>query len=335
MKSKLIISFLILFISYFSTSTASATSLIGSGSTFAGNFIDKCRVLYAQQSQNTITYSATGSGAGRNAFNNKLADFAVSDVPYGVSDKKPSEDFIYIPLVSGPVAIVYNLPEYKQRLKLSKEVLAKIFAGQITKWNDPQIAKLNIGKLPNSNIIVVYRSDGSGTSEVFTSYLKKVAPTIWTKDGSKDFKNAFPGTMSAYFQAVSGSTQVAFTQQMFKGSIAYNEVSYVRGMQSALIENEMGKFIGPTITSTSIFLSHLTFNQDGTANVDYLLKTNSSYNISTFSYAIVYSKPKQNASEIKDFFTFALSKCNKIDGYAPISGNALKIAKIQIAKITG
>lgn len=333
MKSRTILVILALFASIFFIPAASAKELKGAGSTFSVNFVEKCRVLYAQQTGNTITYQANGSGAGRNFFYNKLVDFAVSDTPYGILDKKPTQDFIYVPLVSGPIAIVYNLPEYKTRIKLSKEVLAKIFAGQITTWNDPQIAKLNPGKLPKLKITVVYRVDGSGTSEVFTSYLNKIAPTIWTKNGNKDFKTAFPGTLSPYYQGVSGSTQVAFTQKMFKGSIAYNEVSYVSGMQSALIENEVGKFLAPTPSATAAFLSGLKFNEDGTATLDYLSKSKNSYNISTFAYAIVYTNSGEVSNILKDFFTFAITKCNKIDGYAPISNNALKVAKFQISKI--
>lgn len=322
--------------SLFSIPAVSATDLKGAGSTFSASFVDKCRVLYAQQTGTILNYTPNGSGAGRNFFNNKLVDFAISDTPYSSSDRKPDQDFLYVPLVSGPVAIVYNLPKYKIRLKLSKEVLAKIFAGQITMWNDPEIAKLNKGKLPNLRITVVYRADGSGTSEVFTSYLNAVAPEIWTKPGNKTFATAFPGNINdflGYYQAVNGSTQVAFTQATLPGSIAYNEVSYVRNMKSALIENEAGKFVAPTISAASAFLSGLKFNSDGTATLDYLSKTKNSYNISTFAYGIAYVNTGEKAKILKDFLTFAVTKCNKIDGYASIRGNALKVAKAQINKI--
>lgn len=336
MKSKLFISALVLITSLFSIPSASADQLKGAGSTFSANFVDKCRVLYAQQTGHSVNYTPNGSGAGRNFFNNKLIDFAISDTPYSSSDTKPKEDFVYIPLVSGPVAVVYNLPQYKVRLKLSKEVLAKIFAGQITMWNDPQIAKLNIGKLPKQRITVIYRSDGSGTSEVFTSYLNAVAPTIWTKTGNKNFTSAFPGNINnftGYFQSANGSTQVAFTQSTMPGSIAYNEVSYVRNMKAALIENESGRFLSPTTNAASAFLSGLKFNSDGSATLNYLSKSKSSYNISTFAYGVAYTNSGANASLIRDFLTFAVTKCNKIDGYASISGNALKVAKAQINKI--
>lgn len=337
MRSKYIILILALFASIFSISPAvSNESFKGAGSTFSANFVDQCRVLYGKQTGNTLTYTPNGSGAGRNFFNNKLVDFAISDTPYSSADRKPAEDFVYVPLVSGPIAVVYNLPQYKTRLKLSKEVLAKIFAGQITMWNDPQIQKLNATKLPKLKITVVYRSDGSGTSEVFTSYLNSIAPEIWTKPGNKTFVTVFPGNINdyiGYYQGVNGSTQIAFTQATLPGSIAYNEVSYVRGMQSALIENESGRFMGPTINAASSFLSSLKFNQDGTAILNYRNPSKTSYNISTFAYGIAYVNTGEKAKVLKDFLTFAVIKCNKIDGYAPISGNALKTAKSQISKI--
>lgn len=324
---------IVLSITLFSSNLAYAKDINGAGSTFAANFIDRCRVNYVKDTGNVIQYSANGSGAGRNFLNNNLVNFAVSDVPYSKSDKQPPKEVLYVPLVAGPVAIVYNLPDYKVRLKLSKEVLAKIFAGQITMWDDPEIQKINLGKLPKLKITVVYRMDGSGTSEVFTSYLNSIAPQIWTKPGNKDFKTAFPGQMSAYFQGVSGSTQVAFNQKMFKGSIGYNEVSYARELKTAGIENEAGKFTYPTPSAASTFLSKLSFNQDGSAVLNYKNNSPLSYNISTFAYGVVYKESGEISADIKSFFTYAITKCNKIEGYAPITGNALKVAKLQISKI--
>lgn len=336
MKLKVLISMLVIIASLFYTMPANAENLAAAGSTFSGNFMDKCRTEYAKAGKGTILYTPNGSGAGRNFFNNKLVDFAVSDTPYGPNDSKPKEEFLYVPLVSGPVAVVYNLPNYKVRLKLSKDVLAKIFSGQIKMWNDPEIAKINPGKLPNLRITVVYRADGSGTSEVFTSYLNSVVPTIWNKPGSKNFTNAFPGNINdfaGFFQSASGSTQIAFLQSKTLGSIAYNEVSYVRGMQSALIENESNHFVAPTTNAAASFLSGLKFNQDGSAILNYKNTATASYNISTFAYAIVWKNNGTKSSDIKDFLNFALDKCINIDGYASIKGAALKVAKSQVAKI--
>jgi phosphate transport system substrate-binding protein len=337
MRSKSIILVLALIASLFALPAASATELKSGGSTFSANFMEQCRTRYAKETGLVLNYTASGSGAGRNFLNNKLIDFAVSDTPYGTSDAKPKEEILYIPIVSGPLAVVYNLPQYKTRLKLSKELVAKIFAGQITMWNDPEIQKLNVGKLPKLRITIIFRSDGSGSSEVFTSYLNSVAPNIWTKPGSKTFATAFPGNINnylGYFQSVNGSTQVAFTQATMPGSISYNEVSYVRNLKSALIENESGRFIGPTTSAVSSFLSGLKFNSDGSASLNYKNPSKTSYNISTFAYAIAYVKSGEKAEEIKKYLLFSLSKCNNISGYAPISGNALKVAKSQVSKIS-
>lgn len=334
MKLKLFISFLL--ITSLFIPTAHATDLKGAGSTFSANFIDKCRVMYAQQTGKIVNYTPNGSGAGRNFFNNKIVDFAVSDTPYSSLDRKPTDEFLYVPVVAGPIAVVYNLKGYNIKIKLTKEVVAKIFAGQITMWNDPEIQKLNVGKLPKTKITVVYRVDGSGTSEVFTSYLNAVAPHIWTKPGNKTFSSAFPGNINSYlggFQSASGSTQVSVVQSTINGSIAYNEISYVGNFKAASIENEAGKFMSPTPGAAAAFLSSLKFNTDGSTSLNYKNTNKFAYNISTFAYAIAYTDSKEKAGTIREFLTYAITKCNKIEGYAPITGNALKVAKSQITKI--
>ncbi len=183
----------------------------------------------------------------------------------------------------------------------------------------------------------MYRSDGSGTSDVFTSYLNSVAPSVWTKPGSKTFVSAFPGDMNdhfGYFQSANGSTLIATTQANLNGSISYNEVSYVRNLKSALIENETGRFMGPTQSATSSFLSNVKFDNNGVSPLNFKNPSKYSYNIVTFAYAISYEKPSKNGALIKKFLNFALDRCNNIEGYAPIKGSALKVAKSQISKIS-
>jgi phosphate transport system substrate-binding protein len=330
MKFKIFSLMLAITASLFYAPTANADSLTAAGSTFSGNFIDTCRILYAKETGNTITYAPIGSGAGRNNFFNNLSDFAITDTPYSASENKPTKEFLYIPLVAGPIAVTYRLDNYPIRIKLTKEVLAKIFAGKITMWNDPEIKASNVGKIPATKITVVYRQDGSGTSEVFTSYLNAVAPKIWTKPGNKAFSQAFPGVLGAYYQGVSGSTQIAFLQATTNGSISYNEISYAKNLKTAMIENETKKFMAPTPSAASVFLSSSKFNQDGTAVLNYKNPSPLAYNISTFAYGLAYKTTKPS---VKEFFNFALSKCNKIDGYASITGNALKVAKTQVSKL--
>lgn len=312
--------------------TAEAADLTGSGSTFASNFIEKCRVAYAATGNN-ISYTPNGSSSGKNQLALGLNDFAISDVPYGSSEVKPKKDFVYVPIVAGPIAISYKLDGYKGQVKLTKENLAKIFSGQITMWNDPLLKKNNPSKLPAKKIVVIYRSDGSGTSEVFTTYLNTVAKDIWNKPANKSFSTAFPGNINEKldsFVSAAGSHGVAMLQSRTDGSIAYNEVSFTKSFGVAYVENGAGNFVKPTVSAASQFLSEFTTNPNGTITPNYNNNTKMAYNISTFSYGIT----TVGSSDVAKFFTFAITKCKATEfGYSPISGNALKLAKSQIAKI--
>lgn len=332
MKTKLFIAVLAISASTFITPIAHAANLQGAGSSFAANFIDKCRVAYSSTG-NVITYTPNGSSSGKSQLSAGLLDFAVSDVPYGSSETTPKGGFVYVPLVAGPIAISYKLDGYKGTLKLTKETLAKIFAGKITKWNDPLLKKDNPSKLPNKPIVVLYRADGSGTSEVFTSYLNAVAKDIWTKPGNKSFSTVFPGNINerlGAFRSASGSQGVRMLQSVTDGSIAYNELSYTTGFGVAYVENGAGNFVKPTVNAASKFLSDFTANPSGVITPNYNNTNKMSYNISTFSYGLA---PLGN-KDVAKFFTFAVTKCKASEfGYAPIAGNALKLAKSQIAKI--
>lgn len=312
--------------------TAEAADLKGSGSSFALNFVEKCRVAYAATG-NSISYTPNGSSSGKNQFALGLTDFAISDVPYGSSEVKPKTDFVYVPIVAGPIAISYKLDGYSGQIKLTKENLANIFAGKIKMWNDPILQEDNPSKLPAKKITVIYRADGSGTSEVFTTYLNAVAPSIWTKAGNKAFASAFPGNINeriGAFVSASGSQGIAMLQSRTDGSIAYNEVSFAKGLGTAYVENGAGLFVKPTVNAASKFLSDFTVNPNGTINPNYNNTTKMAYNISTFSYGIA----TVGSSDVAKFFTFAITKCKATEfGYSPITGNALKLAKSQIAKI--
>lgn len=312
--------------------TAEAANLQGSGSSFAANFIDKCRVAYANTG-NTINYTPNGSSSGKSQFAQGITNFAISDVPYGSSEIKPKVDFVYVPIVAGPIAISYKIDGYKGNLKLSKDNLANIFAGKITMWNDPLLKKDNPTKLPAKKITVIYRADGSGTSEVFTTYLNTVAKDVWTKAGNKTFSTAYPGNINerlGSFISAAGSHGVSLLQSKTDGSITYNEVSYTTAFKVASVQNGAGNFVKPTLNAASHFLSEFTINPNGTITPNYNNPSKMSYNISTFSYGIA----PVGSKDVAKFFTFALTKCKATEsGYSPISGNALKLAKSQIAKI--
>jgi phosphate transport system substrate-binding protein len=327
----------------FFITSSHADNIQGSGSSFAANFIDRCRVEFAKLGEGTVAYSPLGSGAGKNMFTNKVADFAMSDVPYSASEIKPSKDFVYVPIVAGPIAIIYRLDGYKVTIKMSKDTLSKVFAGQITMWNDPQILKENLigtklPKIPATKIRVVYRIDGSGTSEVFTSYLNAVAPDIWPKPGNKNFASAFPGdiTKGVYMNSASGSHGVAMVQGSTNGSIGYNEVSYARGLKAVSVENEAGRFMQPTISAASVFLNDFTTEKSGIVKINYKNKNKLSYNISTFTYGIASKEKNSKNNSVKKFFSFMIDNCNKKAedlGYAPIRSSMLKFSKARISEI--
>jgi phosphate transport system substrate-binding protein len=320
-----------------------AYNLQGAGSTFAATFIDRCRVDFAKTTGDSVVYTASGSGAGKNMFTNGITDFAMSDVPYSGSEGKPSKEFVYVPLVAGPVGIVYRLDKYSTTIKMSTDTLAKIFAGQITMWNDPKILSENLSagktpKIPATRIRVVYRIDGSGTSEVFTSYLNAVEPKIWTKTGNKNFATAFPGDInkSVYMNSASGSQGIAMFQTTTNGSIGYNEISYARGLKTASIQNKAGYFMKPTVSAASVFLKDFAPEPNGVVKVNYNNPNRFAYNISTFTYGIA-SKQKSEANDsVKKFFNYMIDVCGKKAkdlGYSPISGSMLKFSKARIAEI--
>lgn len=242
---------------------AQATDLQGQGASFPALLIEECKVVFAKTTGHSLTYAASGSGTGRDGSDKQLGHIWFSDTAHTGSTARPT--LVHIPAAAAPIAVLHNLPSAKQ-LYLSPETAAKIFAGEITRWNDPAIAKDNnrsvnevvyrkdakgdvvkdkAGKpivlrttkknitytLPNQPITVVYRSDKSGTSGNFTAWLRGVAPTTWTKPQNDTFVTAFPGNINApgnigRVVGASSSTGVSQLAAKTKYSITYAEVSY-------------------------------------------------------------------------------------------------------------
>lgn len=243
--------------------SAFAFNLTGTGASFPAQLIEECKVLLAQKTDYSLTYAALGSGAGRDGSDKQLGHIWFSDSPHTGSTARPT--LVHIPAVAAPIAVLHNLPA-KTQLYLSPETTAKIFAGEITRWNDPAIVKDNnrsineviykkdrkgdivkdkAGKavvlrtakknvrytLPNQPIRVIYRSDRSGTSGNFTAWLSGVAPTTWSKPRNDTFVTAFPGSINAggnigRIVGASSSTGVSQLAAASKYTITYAEVSY-------------------------------------------------------------------------------------------------------------
>jgi len=326
---------------------ANASNVNGSGSSFIFNFLNTCKADYAKETGNDVNYNPLGSGSGLSMFVKKTVDFAATDVPFPPG-MKVTDKFVYVPLVAGPIAIAYNLQGYNKPIRLKKTTLAKIFAGDITKWNDPEIVSDNTinkikPKLPNKPIMVVYRSDSSGTTQVFTEYLWATNAKIWNKLPSKSFTQAFPKSNLPIgtFVSAPGTSLVATTVARTDGAIAYMESSFATNqkLSKASIENNTGKFIQPTVQGASEFLSKFTILEDGSILSNYNNPNPKAYNISTFSYGLAWTSKSETNLAVKDFFKYVVGPCSKNNAvkleYSPLTGDILKFANKQISQIGG
>ena len=329
---------------------AHAASISGNGSSAVKNLLDVCIPAWAKWSSHNLSYPGAGSGAGRSAFLAGTVDLAFSDTPYSATDKKP-ENFIYVPASQFPIAVYANLPGFTGKLNLSPKTVSDIYAGKITKWNDPAIVADNTDPktkkktaMPNLAITVYYRFDKSGTSEVFTDWLSQLNPTTWTKGKNGTFTSAFPGTVPAgTFQSGNASDGVANGVKSKPGAIGYGEVSYAteRKLTIANLKNNNGEFVAPTSTATSLFVNSYTAGENGTIKLDYTKKVKGSYTLASYAYALAYTKGanKNVATQaiVKQFIDYVVNDCATENaaklGYSKLSGALLKLADAQIAKI--
>src|SRR6476646_11871683 len=166
-------------------STTGGSTLLGAGSTFVYPLFSKQFSEYNKETGLKVNYQSIGSGGGIQQLTHKTVDFGDSDAPLNEEQTKEiGSPVLHIPMCSGAVVISYNLPELKDTLRLTPDVIANIFLGKIKSWNDPQIAAVNSGvQLPSTPIVVAHRSDGSGTTNIFTTYLSKVSPQWTTSPG--------------------------------------------------------------------------------------------------------------------------------------------------------
>ena len=245
-----------------SSTPAHAVDLSGSGASFPALLIEACKAPFATASGHSFTYASSGSGAGRTNSDKSVGDFWFSDAAHTSSSKRAS--IIHAPVVAAPIGILHNLPS-RNTLSLSASTIAGIFAGTITRWNDPAIVRDNnraydkiiyktkngavvkdskgdpiVAKkiatttrytLPDKPIKVVYRSDSSGTTENFTNYLNKSAPAVWTKAKASVFTTSFPGNINApenlgRIVGAASSTGVSQLAGKTPYSITFAEVNY-------------------------------------------------------------------------------------------------------------
>ncbi len=282
----------------------------------------------------TINYGAGGSGKGRQDFANQVVDFACTDAPYKPEDAKGVKggDFFYIPNVLGAITVSYNVPDVK--LQLSAETLAKIFQRDIKRWNDPAIAADNPGvTLPDLDIVVAHRSDGSGTTENFTRYLDKASGGAWK------LRSGSTVLWPADTQAGNGNGGVAKAVQSTKGAIGYVDLSDAKGakLTYAAIKNQSGKYIAPDAASVTAAGAGIEVKDDLIFSaLD--AKGDAAYPITAQSWCMAYAKQadKAKGNALKGYFKFLVSDAQPLLAdidFAPIPKTLQDKALARVEKI--
>jgi phosphate transport system substrate-binding protein len=302
-------------------------TLNGEGSTAQKNAIEAAiKAFQTTCADATVNYNATGSGAGIKQFTGKQVDFAGSDSALKTDEATAAKtrcgsDAWNLPLVAGPIAIAYNVKGVSN-LVLNADVSAKIFNGAITTWNDPAIAAINAGAtLPATPIKVFFRSDESGTTENFTTYLKAAAPDAWTAAPGKKWTGKGEGKE----KSAGVSSAVASTD----GGITYTEWSYASQNKLAVAKVDTGAGTPVELTGETAGKAVAAAGQVGTGNdlalkLDYATKTAGAYPIVLVTYEIVCSKYADAAkgTAVKVFLTSFASDQTQSGleelGYAPL-----------------
>src|SRR6202000_3439133 len=227
--------------------SAQDNTLLGAGSTFVYPLFSK---IFSKYTASKVNYQSIGSGGGILQLTNKTVDFGESDAPLNADQTaKMGAAVLHIPVAAGAVVLTYNIPGVTAALNLSGKDIADIYLGKITKWNSPEIAATNKNvKLPDLPIVVVHRSDGSGTSFIFTDYLTKVNEDWAKKVGKAAAVNWSAGLGGKGSECVSGLVKQT------PGAIGYVELIYAlqNKMTFANIQNKSGKFITPSLASTTL-----------------------------------------------------------------------------------
>jgi phosphate transport system substrate-binding protein len=284
-------------------------TLSGAGATFPATIVQQWVKDFGTECPGaTVNYQAVGSGAGIQQFTAGTVDFGASDVPMKADEQAAAEAkygaVLHIPWTAGAIAVEYNLSGVSD-LQLSPETLAGIFAGKITKWDDAAVKADNSGKsLPSTGIQVIHRSDGSGTTGVFTAYLTAVAPAVWTAGSGKDV----PWPTG---QGAKGSDGVTAAVKQTSGAIGYSEVSFAKGagLGMAKLKNASGKYVGPDAAAVSAALAEATVGSDLKLTINYKPTAAAAYPISTTSYVLVPKKPADAAKAklLRAFFLYAVT----------------------------
>ncbi|MDR2373775.1 MAG: phosphate ABC transporter substrate-binding protein PstS [Bifidobacteriaceae bacterium] len=348
--------------------------IIGSGSTWSANAIQQWIKNVWSNYQWKISYSESGSTQGRNDFANGTADFGVSEIPYAIvnsneGDTRPNRQFAYMPIVAGGTAFMYNLVVGGKRvtnLRLSGQVIAKIFTGVITTWDDAAIKADNPAlALPSIPIVPVVRSDGSGATAQVSIWLRQEHTAIWDAycgkvgrpmvNGHCGVTSNYPVVPGSGFVSRSGSNGVSgyVAQSHAVGAITFVEYSYAlnAGFPVAKVLNRAGYYSEPTASNVAVALLQAHINQD-TSSPDYLTQDLSdvynnadarAYPLSSYSYIILPMRLEASFTEDKgltlaDFGAYFLCEGQQQAetlGYSPLPVNLVLAGQAQVDRIPG
>ncbi len=357
---------------------AHAVDLAGSGASFVDPLLQACKAGFAKKTGHSYVYTSTGSGTGKKNSDANIGNFWFSDSAHTATTKRST--VFHAPIVAAPIAVLVNLPA-KKDIYLSATTVAKIFAGEITQWNDPLIAADNnrtvktvvyrkdangnvqldakgeprilrtgskkiIYTLPKKPIKVIFRADGSGTSNNFTSWLNGVAPSIWTKKGNDAFTTAFPGNINdpkniGRIVGAGQSQGIATLAAKTPYSITYAEKNWgdAYGLRAAYVSNASGNFTYPDSAATSAFLGEASQAADGIVTYDYSTKVAGAYTLGIVSYMLIETSyaDKSKGAAVKELAEYILSsECSGLDpklGFIVVDGQFLKKANELIARM--
>jgi len=320
-------------------SSTASIYLNGAGATFPFPIYSKWFDEYGKANPEVrINYQSIGSGGGIKQLQAGTVDFGASDAPLSDAEvKQMPAPVIHLPMVAGAVALAYNLPGVPTGLKLSPEVLAGMFLGNITKWNDLKITSMNPGmKLPALPVVIAHRSDGSGTTYIFTNYLAAVSPAWKSKVGAGKSVNWPAGIGGKGNEGVAG----VLTQR--PGSLGYVELAYAdqNKFTVAAIRNPAGQFVMPTIDSTTAAASGAVSAMKKDVRVSIVNAPGAkAYPISGFTYILIYKEQKDatKGKALVDFLQWAITDGQPYAAplkYAPLPAAVVSINKQALATVT-
>jgi len=333
---KKILALLVAMVMTTSMAFADAVLINGAGATFPYPIYSKWFDEYGKANPGVaFNYQSIGSGGGIKQITAKTVDFGASDGPMTMDQLTAAPGRIYhIPTVMGAVVVAYNVEGVGKGLKLSGDVLADIYLGKITQWNDSRIAEQNAGvNLPGSSIVVVHRSDGSGTSFIFTDYLSSISSEWKGKVGKATSVN-WPLGLGG-----KGNEGVAGMLKQTPGSIGYVELAYAKqnDLPYAFMKNQSGSYIEPTLASTSKAADGVNIPED--FRVSIVNSANpEAYPIASFTWLLIYKQMDDHTkgAAIVNFIKWAITDGQKFAeelDYAPLPANVVELIQKKLEQV--